>query len=76
MSLTESQIKMMQEDISADLVEMLMIKWNCSMETALGMLYNSETFERLQDAKTCLYIQSSGYVYSFLEQELTTGKFA
>lgn len=76
MSLSDSQIKMMQEDISADLVEMLMIKWNCSMEVSLGMLYNSDTFERLQDAKTGFYYQSSGYVYSFLEQELTTGKFA
>ena len=74
MKLTDSQIKIMQEDMLADLAQMLMVQWNCPMEEALETLYNSDTFARLQDARTGLYYQSPGYVYSFLENEMTTGK--
>ena len=72
--MTDSQIKMMQEDISASLVQMLMEQMNYSMDEALDALYNSDTFSRLQDSRTGLYYQSPGYVYSFLDNELTTGK--
>ena len=74
MTLTDSQIKMMQEDMSASLVQMLMEQMNYSMNDALDTLYNSDTFSRLQDSRTGLYYQSPGYVYSFLDTELTTGK--
>lgn len=74
MILTDSQIKMMQEDMSASLVQMLMEQMNYSMDEALDTLYNSDTFSRLQDSRTGLYYQSPGYVYSFLDNELTMGK--
>ena len=73
MTLTEQQIKIMQEDMSAQLVELLMEKWGYSMEEALSVWYNSDTFARLSDTRTGLYYQSAGYVYSFLENELKTG---
>lgn len=75
MTLTDDQIKMMQEDMYASLVQLLMEKWDYSMEEAIGVLYNSDTFVRLQDKRTGLYYQSPGYVYSFLEHELTNGSF-
>ena len=75
MTLTDDQIKMMQEDMYASLVQLLMNKWDYSMEEAIGVLYNSDTFARLQDKRTGLYYQSPGYVYSFLEHELTNGSF-
>ncbi len=75
MKLTAGQIKMMQEDLYADLVEILMQKWNYSQEEALDTLYNSETFERVEDKKSGLYYQSPGYVYSYLESEMTKGVF-
>jgi len=43
-------------------------------QQAIDVLYTSETFERLQDDATGLYYQSPGYVYSFLQNELTTAK--
>ena len=43
-------------------------------QEAIDVLYTSETFERLQDDSTGLYYQSPGYVYSFLQNELTTAK--
>lgn len=75
MKLTDSQIKMMQEDICAELVIMLMKRWDSSMEEALDMLYNSETFVQLQNPTTGLFYQSPGYIYTFLENELTKGEF-
>ena len=75
MKLTDSQIKMMQEDMCAELVIMLMEKWGNSMEEALDVLYNSETFIQLQNPATGLYYQSPGYIYTFLENELTKGEF-
>lgn len=73
MTLTEEQIKMMQEDLSAELAQILMERWHYTDEQALLFLYNSDTFNRLQDKRTGLYYQSAGYVYSFLENELTRG---
>ena len=75
MKLTDAQIKMMQEDLYAELVALLMERWRYPMETALDTLYNSETFSRLQDKNTGLYYQSPGYIYSYLENELTQGSF-
>ena len=35
--------------------------------------YNSDTFARLQNEQTGFYYQSSGYVYSFLQNEMQLG---
>ena len=70
MRLSSSQIKIMQEEMYADLIQLLMEKHGYSIEKAMEILYNSDTFSRLQDANTGLYYQSSGYVYSFLNNEL------
>jgi hypothetical protein len=45
-----------------------------SMEDAMTLFYNSDTFARLQDAKSGLYYQSVGYVLDCLNNELTIGK--
>lgn len=71
MKLTEGQIKMMQEDMYAELKQILMEKYGYTLEKAMDTLYNSETFARLQNADTGLYYQSPGYVYSFLNSELS-----
>ena len=71
MKLTEGQIKMMQEDMYAELIQMLMEKYGYTLEKAMDTLYNSDTFARLQNAETGLYYQSPGYVYSFLDSELS-----
>lgn len=70
MKLTTQQIRMMQEDMYAELITFLMEEYGYTMEKAMDVLYNSETFERLQNAETGLYYQSPGYVYSFLHNEL------
>ena len=59
------------EDLAAILVEERCL----SIEDAFAVLYRSQTYARLSDPATKLYYQSSGYVYTLLEEELSkTGK--
>ena len=44
-----------------------------SMEQALSIVLNSDTYQKLQNEATQLFYQSPRYVYSFLENELRTG---
>ena len=67
-------MKYMTESISTDLIVMLMDDFGMDMKSAFDSLYNSETYAKLTDASTGLYFQSSGYVYSYLRSEITTGK--
>lgn len=47
---------------------------NKSMEEALSIVFNSDTYQKIMNEKTHLYYQSPMYVYAFLEQELKQGK--
>lgn len=71
-----SDIDYMIECISKDLVLFLIEDFDVDMQTALRMLYTSDTFAKLQDIKSGLYFQSSRYVYDFLKNEITTGKMS
>lgn len=73
MTLTKEQIAILQEDISSEIIQFLMNDLKCSMTEAFTIWYNSDTFERLQNEQTGFYYQSSGYVYSFLQNEMQTG---
>lgn len=74
--LTPQQIQIMKDDLSIELVEMLIDEFHYSPQKALDVLYTSDTFERLQDDETGLYYQSAGYVYSFLSDEINTPNVA
>lgn len=74
--LTPQQIQIMKDDLSIELVEMLIDEFHYSPQEALDVLYTSDTFERLQDDETGLYYQSAGYVYSFLSDEINTPNVA
>ena len=66
----------MNECMMRDLAVMLINKYNISLAEALDILYNSETYEKLQDPSTGLYFQSPVYVFDFLQRELQQGKIA
>ena len=63
-------------DVLYHLAVMLVEDYRISIPEALDILYNSETYEKLQDPRTGLYFQSPVYVYDFLLQELKNGKIA
>ena len=70
-----SETEEMKNEMARDLASLLMDKDSAlSMEQALNMVFNSETYQKLLNDKTRLYYQSVGYVFSYLQQELRTGK--
>ena len=62
------------EGITKDIVCFLMEEKGYELTEALGVFYNSETFAKLTDEETGLYIESSSYVYEILKSELKFGK--
>lgn len=67
----------MKNDIAGNLADRLMSENHAlSMEQALALVFNSDTYQKLLNDKTGLYYQSPGYVFSFLENELKTGKIS
>ena len=73
--LTNEQIDMMKEDVSAELIALLMKGRHYTMSETIDMLYNSDTYNRIQDQSTGLYYQSPGYSYAFLQQGFLTGDY-
>ena len=45
-----------------------------SMQEALSMVFQSDTYQKVMEDNTRLYYQSPTYVFSFLEQELKSGR--
>lgn len=62
------------EGITKDIVAYLMEDYGWDLPTAIGNFHNSETFAKLSDEATGLYIESSAYVYEMLKAELKMGK--
>lgn len=62
------------ELLTRDLVLLLMERRSMTMPQALEAIYNSDTYNRLKDARSGLYFQSPGYVYDFLDKEISTGR--
>jgi len=71
-----TDIQYMNECMMRDLVVMLIDKYIVSLAEALDILYNSETYTKLQEPRTGLYFQSPVYVFDFLQRELEHGKLS
>lgn len=61
------------EYITARVVEWLMRDNDLGLEDALLLFHNSETFEKLCQKRTDLYIESPAYVYELFTDELRRG---
>lgn len=72
--MTREQQNWMVEDISKELVMLLMEEHHMDMREALRTLYTSDTYARLTETHNGLYAQSTAYIYEYLETELATGK--
>ena len=74
--LTPEQIQLLNDDLCVEIAGYLVDDFHYTTQEAIDVLYTSETFDRLQDDDTGLYYQSAGYVYSFLQNELTKARVA
>ena len=70
MNVSQAEFQNMKEEIVKDLIARLMDERGLTMQEAFDTVYNSRLFEKLSDPKTGLYFQSSGYVYSYLQEEI------
>lgn len=69
-----NEFKYLKEGLTADLLEYLMVDYNMNIQEALRFIYESDTFSKLCDPNTGLYIQSSKYIYSYLKEEIENGQ--
>lgn len=70
MNVSQAEFQNMKEEIVKDMISRLMEDCGLSLQQAFDAVYTSRLFEKLSDPKTGLFFQSSGYVYSFLMEEL------
>lgn len=70
MNVSNAEFQNMKEDIVKDMIARLMDETGMSMQNAFDKVYNSKLFEKLSNPNTALYYQSSGYVYSYLKEEI------
>lgn len=62
------------EGIVQDMVEYLVLDYELDMASALNLIYDSQTYAKLADPATGLYIESSAYVFELLKTELLMGE--
>lgn len=61
-------------DMVKNLALLLMEQNELTMEQALSVIFNSDTYGKVMNEKTRFYYQSPRYVFSFLVTELKKGK--
>jgi len=52
-----------------DIIEYMVIDLQIEYDKAMQLFYNSQTFDRLTDIDTGLYLESSAYVYGIFQDE-------
>ena len=71
----EKNFQFLLEAISTDIIRWLIRDNGLSISEAVSTWYNSETFERISNPDTGMYVESPAYNYEFLKRELHTGRF-
>ena len=62
------------EGITKDIIVYLMQDYGYDLPTALKEFYDSETFEKLNNEASGLYIESSAYDYEIFKDEMKYGR--
>ena len=57
-----------------DIIERIVKEQNIDYDEAMDLFYSSQTFAKLNDVETGLYLESSDYVYTLFQDELNFGK--
>lgn len=73
MTQQDNNFEFLVEYITARVVEWLMRDKEMGIEEALLLFHNSETFDKLCQQLTGLYIESPAYIYDLLDEELRRG---
>ena len=57
-----------------DIIKYIMTDLGVSIKEAMRSFYMSEIFEKLQDTKTGLYLESPAYIYELYKNEAKNGR--
>jgi len=57
-----------------DNIERIVKEQNIDYDEAMDLFYSSQTFAKLNDIETGLYLESSDYVYTLFQDELNFGE--
>ena len=68
--LDKNDVQFQIECFTKDLIEMLIESRGLSMEKAMDLIYNSQTYKKLENPKTGMYYQSGVSVFDYLINEL------
>lgn len=66
------QEQLMEYNIQ-DIIEYVVQDFKIEYDQAMQLFYNSQTFDRLMDIETGLYLESSAYVYGIFQDERNFG---
>lgn len=56
-----------------DIIEYIVQDFRIEYDQAMHVFYNSQTFDKLMDVETGLYLESSAYVYEIFQDERNFG---
>ena len=74
MKAEDNNFEFLVEYITAKVVEWIILEEKVGLEKALLDFHNSETFEKLCDRATDMYIESPAYVYETYKGEMRRGR--
>ncbi len=57
-----------------DIIKYIVTDFGVSVREAMRRFYMSEIFEKLQETKTGLYLESPAYIYELYKNEAKNGK--
>ena len=69
-----SKREQLMEYITQDIVGFLVDDRELDYAEAMRLFYTSQTYERILDEETGLYLEGPAYVYDMLKTELDNGK--
>lgn len=73
MTAPKNNFEFLVEYITTKVVEWIIKDQQIGLEEALLLFHNSETFEKLCERKTDMYIESPAYIYDIFQEELRRG---
>ncbi len=57
-----------------DIIESIVKEQHIEYDKAMELFYSSQTFAKLNDIETGLYLESSDYIYAMFQDEMNFGK--
>lgn len=73
MKTEDNNFNFLVEYITTKVVERIIADENVGLEKALLLFHNSQTFSKLCDRNTDMYIESPAFVYEIYKEELRRG---